>query len=212
MRDLSTPSAHDHARLQRACAELAAPFACVDLDAFDQNAKALARRAGAKAVRVASKSLRCRALLERVLGHPDGAFQGVLALTVAEAIWLSEHGVRDVVVGYPSVDERALGAVVSRGSSGTPDEGITLMVDAVEHLELLASLGGPVQVCLEADAGLWLLGGRVRVGPRRSPLHTPAQVAALAREIERRPSLKLTGMMAYEGQIAGVGDHPAGRP
>ena len=69
-----------------------------------------------------------------------------------------------------------------------------------------------VNVCLEADAGLWLFGGRVRVGPRRSPLHTPEQVAALAREIERRPGLRLVGMMAYEGQIAGVGDHPAGKP
>jgi D-serine deaminase-like pyridoxal phosphate-dependent protein len=212
MRDLSTSSAHDHARLQRACAELEPPFACVDLDALDQNASTLARRAGGKAIRVASKSLRCRALLERVLGHTDGAFQGVLALTVAEALWLSEHGVRDVVVGYPSVDREALSAVVSRGSSGTPDEGITLMVDAVEHLELLASLGGSVRVCLEADAGLWLLGGRIRVGPRRSPLHTPAQVRAFAAEIRRRPGLELVGMMAYEGQIAGVGDHPAGRP
>ena len=62
------------------------------------------RRAGGKAIRVASKSLRCRALLERVLAGEDGAFRGVLALTVDEALWLSEHGVRDVVVGYPSVD------------------------------------------------------------------------------------------------------------
>jgi D-serine deaminase-like pyridoxal phosphate-dependent protein len=198
----------DHERLQRACAELEPPFAVVDLDAFAENAATLARRSGGKTIRVASKSLRCRALLERLLADETAPFRGVLALTVAEALWLTEHRVRDVVVGYPSVDRRALSAVATRVAR----EEITLMVDAVEHLELLESLGGPVNVCLDADAGLWLLGGRVRVGPRRSPLHTPAQVAELAAEVVRRPGLELVGMMAYEGQIAGVGDHPAGRP
>jgi D-serine deaminase-like pyridoxal phosphate-dependent protein len=204
--------AGDHDRLERACAELEPPFAVVDIDAFAENADTLARRAGGKSIRIASKSLRCRALLERLLADEKGAFHGVLALTVAEALWLADHRVRDIVVGYPSVDREALSAVMSRVSSGTPDERITLMVDAVEHLELLDSLGGEANVCVEADAGLWLLGGRVRVGPRRSPLHTPAQVAAFAGEIKRRPALALVGMMAYEGQIAGVGDHPAGRP
>ena len=212
MPTLNKPSPQDHERLARACAELEPPFAVVDIDAFTENAGTLARRSGGKAIRIASKSLRCRALLERLLADERAPFRGVLALTVAEALWLSGHGVRDVVVGYPSVDREGLSAVVHRGSSGTADEGITLMVDAVEHLELLASLGGPVNVCLDADAGLWLLGGRVRVGPRRSPLHTPAQVAAFATEVKRRPGLELVGMMAYEGQIAGVGDHPAGRP
>jgi D-serine deaminase-like pyridoxal phosphate-dependent protein len=204
--------AGDHERLERACAELEPPFAVVDIDAFAENADTLARRAGGKSIRIASKSLRCRALLERLLADEKGAFNGVLALTVAEALWLADHRVRDIVVGYPSVDREALSAVMSRVSSGTPDERITLMVDAIEHLELLDSLGGEANVCVEADAGLWLLGGRVRVGPRRSPLHTPAHLAAFAAEIKRRPALALVGMMAYEGQIAGVGDHPAGRP
>ena len=206
----------DHARLERACAALEPPFACVDLDAYRENARALAQRSGGKAIRVASKSLRCRALIERLLDSPATPFRGVLTLTVAEALWLSDHGVRDVVVGYPSVDRGALGAVVSRASSGTPDEAITLMVDAPEHLELLEAAGAgpraPVAVCVEADAGLWLLGGRVRLGPRRSPLHTPAQVAAFARALSARPGFQVVGMMAYVGQIAGVGDRPAGRP
>ncbi len=213
MQTLSASSAQ-HERLAQACAELEPPFACVDLDAYEENRGALVRRAGGKAIRVASKSLRCRILLQRLLAGEDGAFSGVLALTVEEALWLSEHGVRDVVVGYPSVNRRALSAVARRGSSGTPDasERITVMVDAVEHLDLLESLGGEMNVCIEADAGLWLFGGRVRVGPRRSPLHTPEQVGAFAREIARRPGLRVVGMMAYEGQIAGVGDHPAGKP
>ena len=206
----------DHERLQRACGELEPPFACVDLDAFDTNRATLSTRAGGKRIRVASKSLRCRALLARAIGDGDGVYGGVLALTIAEAMWLADHRVRDVVVGYPNVDRNALSAVVRRASSGTPYEQITVMVDSIDHLELLhragAGAGAVVDVCLDADAGLWFLGGRVRVGPRRSPLHTPAHVGGFAGEIERRDGLRVTGLMAYEGQIAGVGDHPAGHP
>jgi D-serine deaminase-like pyridoxal phosphate-dependent protein len=206
----------DQERLERACAELDPPFACVDLDAFDANQLELARRASGTKIRVASKSIRCRALLERVLASGAGEFRGILALTVAEALWLSEHGLRHIVVGYPSVDQAALGEVARRSAAAPPDQQIAVMVDALGHLDLLERSGaGPdrqVNVCLEADAGLWLLGGRMRIGPRRSPLHSPQQVAAMAQAIAERPALRLGGMMAYEGQIAGVGDRPAGRP
>ena len=66
-----------------------------------------------------------------------------------------------------------------------------------------------MRVCLELDAGLWLLGGRVRIGAKRSPVHTAAQAAALARAIVAREGVELVGMMAYEAQIAGLGDAPA---
>ncbi len=205
--------ASDHDRLERACARLQAPFACVDLGAFDLNRGALAQRAAGTPIRVASKSIRCRALLARVLEQRP-AFRGVLALTVREALWLSEQGVADVVVGYPSVDREAIGEVAARAAEADPARRVTLMVDCVEHLDLIQRAAGDarVDVCIDADAGLWLLGGRLRVGPRRSPLHHPQQAAALAAEVVRRPQLRLAGMMAYEGQIAGVGDRPAGRP
>src|ERR1700722_2252589 len=111
MQTLNTSSAQ-HERLAQACAELEPPFACVDLDAYQENRAALVRRAGGKSIRVASKSLRCRILLQRLLAGEDGAFNGVLALTVDEALWLSDHGVRDVVVGYPSVNRGALSAAI----------------------------------------------------------------------------------------------------
>jgi D-serine deaminase-like pyridoxal phosphate-dependent protein len=52
----------------------------------------------------------------------------------------------------------------------------------------------------------------VRAGARRSPLHTPAQAVALVDEVLARPGLELVAIMAYEAQIAGVGDDPPGRP
>jgi D-serine deaminase-like pyridoxal phosphate-dependent protein len=72
------------------------PLAVVDLDAFDANATDLLRRASGKPVRVASKSVRCRALLSRALSQPG--FSGVMAYAVPEARWLVSHGLEDVFV------------------------------------------------------------------------------------------------------------------
>jgi D-serine deaminase-like pyridoxal phosphate-dependent protein len=43
-------------------------------------------------------------------------------------------------------------------------------------------------------------------------VRTPAQAAALAREVLARDRPALVGIMAYEAQIAGVGDDPPGNP
>src|SRR5215218_7386198 len=96
-------------RLDRATADLDPPFAVVDLDALDANADDLVRRAGGRPVRLASKSVRSRGVLRRVLARPG--FAGVLAYSLPEALWLSggdDPVSRDVVVAYPSVDRTAL--------------------------------------------------------------------------------------------------------
>ena len=196
-----------HKRLyDAATAALDPPFAAVDLDAFDANLADLLHRAGGTPLRLASKSVRVRALAERALA---GGFRGTLCFTLPEALWLASLGWDDLVVAYPTVDRAALRAL----AHGPARASVTVMVDSVEHLDAIATAGGgPVKVCLDADAGWRALGGRVAIGAKRSPLHTPAQVAALAAEIGRRPGLVLDGLMAYEGQIAGVGDRPPGKP
>jgi D-serine deaminase-like pyridoxal phosphate-dependent protein len=205
--------ADDLARLDRATAELDPPFAVVDLDAFRANARDLLRRAGGRPIRLASKSIRCRALLERTLAS-DAGFRGTLAFTLPEALWLADHGLRDLLVAYPTTDRAALRALAAR----TDDAGIGVMVDDVAQLEPIeaaaADVGAerPVRVCIDVDASWRPLGGRVHVGVKRSPLHAPEQVAALAREIVARPALRLVGLMAYEAQIAGLGDRPPGKP
>jgi D-serine deaminase-like pyridoxal phosphate-dependent protein len=201
-------------RLERATATLEPPFAVVDLDAFWANAADMERRAAPKPIRLASKSVRCRALQARVLQRPG--FRGTLAYTLPEALWLAAHDFRDILVAYPTADRRALRALAEL-TARQPETRIAVMVDCRAHLDLLdAALGhdvsaaSTIDVCLELDAGLWMLGGRVRVGAKRSPLHTPEQAAAFAREILARPRLRLVGMMAYESQIAGLGDSPVG--
>ncbi|MCM1975477.1 MULTISPECIES: amino acid deaminase/aldolase [unclassified Streptomyces] len=206
-----TARAADRARYDRATAHLDAPLAIVDLDAFDANADDLVRRAGGKPIRVASKSVRCRALLERVLAR-DG-FAGIMSFTLAESIWLARSGFDDILLAYPSADRAGFAEL-----TGDPKlaSAITVMVDDPAQLRLIdeAREGGreTVRVCLELDTSLRLLGGRVRVGARRSPLHSPDQVADLARIVARRDGFEVVGLMAYEGHIAGVGDSIAGRP
>ena len=52
----------------------------------------------------------------------------------------------------------------------------------------------------------------VQVGTWRSPLRTPAEAALFAEAVLRRPGFTLVGVLGYEGQIAGLGDAPPGRP
>jgi D-serine deaminase-like pyridoxal phosphate-dependent protein len=204
---------NDLQRYERATAELEAPFALVDLDALWANAADMERRAASKPIRLASKSVRCRALQERVLARPG--FAGTLAFTLPEALWLAEHGLRDIVVAYPTVDRGALRSL-ARLTAAQPETQVSVMVDSVEQLDVLdAAVGSrtaPVRVCLELDAGLPLPRGRGRVGAKRSPVHTPAQARALVQVIAAREGVELVGMMCYESQIAGLGDAPSDRP
>jgi D-serine deaminase-like pyridoxal phosphate-dependent protein len=203
-------SADDRDRLERATADLDPPFALLDLDAFWSNASDMAHRAAGKPIRLASKSVRCRTLQERTLAR-DG-FRGTLAFTLPEALWLVSEGFDDLVVAYPTVDRAALREL----AEGEARERISVMVDSTEQLDFIARAVGqgrpPVRVSIDVDAGWAPLGGRVRIGAKRSPLRTPEQGAALAREIVGRTAVELDGLMAYEAQIAGVGDRPPGRP
>jgi D-serine deaminase-like pyridoxal phosphate-dependent protein len=203
------------ARYDSILAGVTPPFAFVDLDALGRNAGRMLEQAGGLPIRVASKSIRSTAVLRRVLDLDPG-FRGVLAYTAPEALHLAEAGLEDLVVAYPSVDRGAI-ARVARLAAEQPERSPVLMVDDRPHLDLIEGAigGGPTElaVCLDIDLGWWPLGGRgARVGPKRSPVHDAERARRMAAEIEDRPGTRLAGLMAYEGQIAGVGDRIPGRP
>ncbi|MDS1271963.1 alanine racemase [Lipingzhangella sp. LS1_29] len=198
--------------LNTATSHLTAPFATVDRTAFRANATALAEQASHVPIRVASKSVRCRELLRHVLAQPG--FSGVLAFTLPEALWLASTDVsNDIVVAYPTTDTTAIERLANDPAIRNA---VTLMVDDVRHLDLIAAAAPapaePIRVCIDIDASWQPLGPRLRLGAHRSPIRTPEHATALARDINRRPQVQLEGVMAYEAQIAGVGDAPAGRP
>jgi len=201
-----------HERYERIFAEVEAPFAFVDLDAMWANAEEMLGRAAGKPIRIASKSLRCRALQETILQREG--FAGTMTYTLPETLWLAERGFEDLLVAYPTADAGALRELALR-SAANPAGAPVVMVDCVQHLEMIESVLGadaaPVRVCIDVDAGWWALGGRIKVGVKRSPVRSVEQAVELAREIERRPKIDLVGVMAYEGHIAGLGDTPPDR-
>jgi len=186
----------------RATAGLPAPLVAVDLDAFDANADDLVRRAAGLPIRVASKSVRCRTLLDRVLDRPG--FAGVMAYAVPEAVWLAGAGVRDVFVAYPSVDEAALRAVATDDLLRAE---VTVTIDSVEHVRWLRdTLGSHVAglgVALDCDASLRV--GRVHLGVRRSPTRGADQALAVVRAAVG-VGLDVRGVMFYDAQVAGLPD------
>ncbi|MCW2988894.1 MAG: hypothetical protein JWM24_1832 [Solirubrobacterales bacterium] len=210
---VSVPAEQSHERYEQIFAEVEAPFAFVDLDAMWANAEAMLGRAGEKPIRIATKSIRCKALLEAILDR-DERFAGLMTYTLPETLWLAEQGFEDLLLAYPTADTAALGELALR-SVANPGDAPVVMVDCVEHLQTIESVLGagaaPVRACIDIDAGWWALGGRIKIGPKRSPIHSVEQALELAREIERRPQIELVGLMAYEGQISGVGDRPPGR-
>jgi D-serine deaminase-like pyridoxal phosphate-dependent protein len=196
--------------LERIFADVDAPFALVDLDAMWSNAREMLARARGTPIRVASKSVRCRELLSQILDGDPG-FRGLMTFTLPESLWLHEHGFDDLLLAYPTADRGAL-AELARVEGESPP---IVMVDCVEHLDLIeaATEGGgrPVRVCIELDVSWWALRGRVKIGAKRSPVRTPDQAQALAREIVRRPGVELAALMGYEAHIAGLGDSPLGK-
>ncbi|HLK00280.1 MAG TPA: alanine racemase, partial [Streptosporangiaceae bacterium] len=172
-------------RYDKATAELDPPLALANLDAFDANAADLARRARNLPVRLATKSVRCRALIARALALD--AFRGLMCYSLREALWLHAEGASDdILVGYPTVDAAALRQLARDDAAR---QHVTVMVDEPAHLDLIDrvrdSAAPEFRVCLELDVS-WRPVDRVHIGARRSPLHAPSQARDFAEQIARR--------------------------
>ena len=196
--------------LTEATRHRSAPVVALGVEALAWNAHDLLRRAGGLPIRVASKSIRVRGVLEAVLALPG--YRGVLAYTLAEALWLSET-IDDVVVAYPSADARALAALAADERAA---DRVTIMIDGIEQLDLVDAVAAPkarnpVRVCLDFDASWRAPAPLGHVGVLRSPVHDPGELRKLAEAVIERPGFELVGIMSYEAQIAGIGDAPRGR-
>lgn len=188
--------------LTAATHDLNAPVGVIAVEALASNAFDLLDRAAGLPIRVASKSVRVRGVLDAVLALPG--YRGILAYSLPEALWLAET-YDDVVVGYPSADRGALARLAADQNLASR---VTIMVDDVAQLDLVDAVAAPakravIRVALELDASYRsrTLG---HIGVRRSPVFTPEQAEALAEAIVARRGFRLVGMMAYEAQIAGV--------
>src|SRR6202050_2306705 len=188
------------ASYDRLTAEEDPPLAIVDAGAFDRNAASLTRRAAGRPIRVATKSLRCRALIERALARPG--FRGVMCYSLPEALWLNAAGTSDdLLVAYPTVNAAALRALAADEAARA---NVTIMVDSADHLDVVDRALGDghpeIRVCLELDVSWRPLAGRpqVHIGTRRSPLFTARQAADVAALIHPRAGLGLGGGTLFD--------------
>ena len=153
-----------YARLLAATQTLDTPFAVIDEPSLWANADDLVRRANGVPIRVASKSVRVRSILEGTLAR-DG-FAGVMSYSLAESNWLVDNGIDDILLAYPTTSRRALDYLVADERRRAQ---ITVMVDSTESLDHIDSLLGTghasIRVCIDVDASL-------KFGPR-TPGRTP---------------------------------------
>ncbi|MBP8252746.1 MAG: alanine racemase, partial [Herpetosiphon sp.] len=181
------------------------PFAFVDLDRLNANIKATLTRAGAKMIRIASKSIRSRGILARILAA-HSRFQGIMCFTAAEAVWLSQHGFDHLLLGYPCWNEAQIRAICAEIRQG---KNIVLMLDSLDHVNHLdriaASEAVMLPVCLDIDMSLDV--PSLHFGVWRSSVASLADALLIYQAIERTKNIRLDGVMGYEAQIAGVGDN-----
>ena len=184
------------------------PLALVDLAAFDANVATLARiaREHGKPLRVATKSIRSLALLQRVFEKSHGAARGVMTYTASETGFLANEGFGDLLLAYPTAqraDATLLATANARGALAR------VVVDDKAQLEVLDRAAREartkIPVVIDVDVSYRPF-SRVHIGVRRSPLFSAEDVVGFAREIARFGHLELGGLMGYEAQIAGVPD------
>jgi len=180
------------------------PLAFVDLDLFDANMAAIKARAGEKNIRIASKSVRCTALLKRIL-EADSQFQGIMAYHADEAVFLSQQGFDDLLIAYPFWNPRQIRAVIGELRQGKT---LVAMVDCEEHVRRFSQVAADSDIkmplCLDVDMSSNFLG--LHFGVYRSGMDTADQAKSIADFIAIQPGVRLDGVMGYEAQIAGVQD------
>lgn len=179
-----------------AFAERSLPTAFLDREAFEANIQRTKERADGVPVRVASKSVRCRAALQRLLVEPE--FEGLMCYTGNEAVDLAGEGFDDLLVAYPTVDERELRRVAKAVADGAR---IVLVVDSraqVDRIGTVASeVDADVPLCIDLDLSTEHLG--IYFGVQRSPIRTPEEAMAVADSIAETEGVHLSGLMGYEG-------------
>lgn len=185
------------------------PAAWLDLDLLDTNIRAIAARANGRPVRVVTKSIRSRGVLNYLLQNSSN-FQGLMCYHPAEAAWLASTGMDDLLVAYPSVCKQSIEAVCQQVASGKK---IYLMIDCEQHATLIheqaQKSGVTIPVCLDLDMSVDFPG--LYFGVYRSPIRSAEDARRLYRKISKLAGIKLCAVMGYEAQIAGATDNAPGQ-
>ncbi len=199
-------------RFRRALENEDLPAALLDLDALEHNARVvIGALRPSQRLRIASKSIRVPAVLERLQALGRGQFVGLMTWSAHETRALAQRGFDDLLLAYPISRPPEAAILAELAAAGST---VAVVVDHVDQARLLgaaaAAAGAQLRVCLDVDVSLRPVGGRAHFGVRRSPIRDVETAIRVAEAIERQVGLKLVGLMAYEAQVAGIREHNPG--
>ncbi|MFC7074054.1 alanine racemase [Halovenus rubra] len=180
------------------------PCAFVDRDRLSSNADSIEDRADGTQVRIASKSIRSRAVLDRILDESD-CFDGIMCYSGREAAYLAAYGFEDLLVAYPVYQKSEIAGVRDANEAGAT---VTVMVDSEDHVKRLSdfgeAFGTSFELCIDIDLSTKHFG--MHFGVYRSGIRDAEAALSLCETIDTLPSVTLSGMMGYEAQLAGIPD------
>lgn len=168
---------------------LSTPALVVELGVFEANVAAMAAllEGSGKTVRPHVKTHRTPELARRQLG---GAAVGVTCATVGEAEAMVDAGIDDILVANEVVDPRKIARLVGLADRAR----VAVAVDDLEPIGVIgreaARVGATIDVLIDVDVLL-----------HRCGVASPAEAVRLAEVIERAASLRLRGVMGYEGRL-----------
>lgn len=189
--------------------DLQHPLAYVDVDLLDENIHSILARAKQKQIRLASKSIRCTAVLKHIL-NSSKQFQGIMTFSAQEVVMLSQQGFDDLLMGYPIMNLSDLNAIAQEIENGKQ---IVLMVDKPVHLQIIQQAADVNQqqfkICIDLDLSIDYPG--LHFGVWRSSITNMQQLQVFLEEIKKYNGVELVGLMGYEAQVAGVGNQQQGQ-
>lgn len=189
-------------------ADFSFPFACLDMEMLRQNIQTNLARAGSKNIRIASKSIRCRRVMEIIFEYDD-QFKGVMTYHGEEAVFLAEKGFDDLLMAYPVVDRKILNSLAELISEGRR---IYLMTDCEQQIDRIEEAGKKhgIRIPIALDIDLSDNYPGLRFGVWRSSIQNENRLEQMIDYIKTKNHVRLVGIMGYEAQIAGVGDQVLG--
>jgi D-serine deaminase-like pyridoxal phosphate-dependent protein len=142
-----------------------------------------------KTIRIASKSVRVPALLQRILKH-SSVYQGLMCYSPREAVFLAQQGFDDLLMGYPAWNELDILPIIDELKKGKT---IILMIDRPEHITHLDRIGRRegvrIPICMDMDMSSDLPG--LHFGVWRSSVFGEKEAVALGKVIQQHANVEL---------------------
>lgn len=193
-------------KYKRAFSHEQLPLAYVDLDNLDANIQGITQRAKGVKIRIATKSVRSRELLDYILNSQPSAFSGLLSFHLSEANWLAESGFDNLLVAYPYFRHNDIQKTCELRKKG---KDITLMADCITHLQKMQNIAKAencnLKICLDIDMSSDF--PNLHFGVYRSSIRSLQDMESVLDYLKYCPNLILNSLMGYEAQIAGLPDN-----